>query len=431
MKKRAVVPTVATYHLFLSAFAEADPSLLNGVQRERAQKLYNDWNNLVSSGKAKADSRHGVFRSHPAAAYIDVLANIGEFQAIWDIYYQLESEGPLAPNEHVFTSMFLAISKRNVKDGEAVKEIRARNAEDAKLIWRQALLAAEKQPFPFDSHLVTAALRVLRHGGPAEHELAFTIISDHLGLQAPESVDTPRPDVKLDTRTVDAALSACIAAGRSDLVHHFTNTLINSKDRHRARAVTTSAMNYVLISHTTAGDARQAMGTIDWMLKESSLVGGLDVKPGNSSWSFAFRACVQAKDWATTKLLIRRLFGQDLNHWVIIPDAETVYLILNSAYVSEPGDRRAHQEQIQEALRILDRVVRRWSSARDRLAELQPTRAKRRLDFHNKLADLVKKVLLEFRGLQSSRRWSALGRRVDEMQASLSKDLIAPDQGGR
>ncbi|KAF8605364.1 hypothetical protein BDV93DRAFT_490711 [Ceratobasidium sp. AG-I] len=430
MKKRAVVPTVPTYNLFLSAYAEADPKVLTPLQRERAQKIYSDWTSLVLS--AKAGTSKGVDRSHPAAAYIDALANMGDFQAIWDVFYQLGSEGPLAPNEHVFTSMFLAIAKRNVQDEEGLAKIRARNAEDGKLIWRQVLRAVEKQPFPIDSHLVTSALRVLRHGGPAEHELAFTIIKDYLGLQAPDPsalVDISEPDVPLDTRAVDAALSVCMSADRHDLVHHFLNTLIHSKDPHRSRAVTTSAMKYALISYAAAGNTRQALETIDWMLRESGVRDGLDVKPGNSSWASAFRACIQTKDWSTAKALMQRLFGHDLRHWVTIPDAETMYLILHSAYVSKPSDRRSHELQIRETLSMIELVIRRWAPAPARLAEVQPARVKRRLDFHKKLADLVKQVLLEFEGLKNSSRWNALGRRLGEMQASLSDDPVAPNKG--
>lgn len=435
MKKRAVAPTIATYHSLLSAYAEADPSTLSPLKRERAQKIYNDWSNLVSSGKANTNK--GVHRSHPAAAYIDVLANMEEFQAIWDVFYQLESEGPLAPNEHVFTSMFLAIAKRNIKDGDDIVKIRARNAEDGKLVWRQVLRAVEKQPFPIDSHLVTSALRVLRHGGAAEHELAFSIIKDYLGLQAPDSpasnspaaVNTFKLNVPLDTRAVDASLSVCMSANRPDLVHHFLDTLIHSKDPHRSRAVTTSAMNYALISHATVGNTRQALETIDWMLRESSVRNGLDVRPGNSSWASAFRACAQAKDWTTTEALMQRLFGQDHGHWVIVPDAETVYLILRSAYVSQPSKEQSHEQQIREVLSIIDLVIRRWAPAQMRLAELQLTRAKRRLGFHKKLADLVRQVLLEFEGLQKSRRWNALSARLDEMQVSLSDDPTAPRKG--
>ncbi|KAG9104274.1 hypothetical protein FRC06_004024 [Ceratobasidium sp. 370] len=249
MKKRAIHPTIATFHIFLTAYARAAPEMLTPLQLERAEKFYNDWTHSISSGKNKETK--GAPRAHPAAAYIDVLANAGAYQKIWDVFYELESDGPLAPNEHVFTSMLIALTKRAGGADVDKQSARTRNAEDAKLVWRYVLRAAERQPFPIDAHLVTAALRALRHGGESEHGLAFSIIGEYLGLQSPGAsapLEPSRPKVEPNTHVLDAALAVCYSAERPDLAKHYINTLIHSKSPPRANAVTTSAMDHLIRS---------------------------------------------------------------------------------------------------------------------------------------------------------------------------------------
>ncbi|KAG8679268.1 hypothetical protein FRC08_017089, partial [Ceratobasidium sp. 394] len=131
MKKRAIQPTVATFHMFLTAYARAVPEMLTSIQLERAEKLYNDWAHLISSGQNKETK--DASRAHPAAAYIDVLANADAYQRIWDVFYELEPHGPLAPNEHVFTSMLIAFAKRTGGADVDKQSTRARNAQEAKL----------------------------------------------------------------------------------------------------------------------------------------------------------------------------------------------------------------------------------------------------------------------------------------------------------
>ncbi|KAG8765197.1 hypothetical protein FRC12_007633, partial [Ceratobasidium sp. 428] len=148
MKKRAIKPTATTFHILSTAYARAAPEILTSLQLDRAQKIYKDWSDLISSEEVEVKGKR-VIRSHPAAAYIDVLANAGEYQKIWEVYYELEGQGSLAPNEHVFTSMFIALAKR--VDGAEISPTERHNAstqsaQDATLIWRNVLRAVEQQP---------------------------------------------------------------------------------------------------------------------------------------------------------------------------------------------------------------------------------------------------------------------------------------------
>ncbi|KAG9125659.1 hypothetical protein FRC07_006722 [Ceratobasidium sp. 392] len=435
MKKRAIQPTVATFSIFLTAYAKADPEILTSIQLERAQKMYNDWSNLASSGQSKKPK--DLSGLHPAAAYIDVLANAGAYRKIWDVFYELDAQGPLAPNQHVFTSMFITFTKRAGRADTSTPDnqgIGAQDTQDAKLIWRNVIRSAERQPFPIDSHLVTAALRALRHGGEAEHELAFSIIGEYLGLQPPgstPSVEPSRSDAVLSVQALDATLAVCRSAGRLDLIKHYVDTLIHSKNPSRAGVVTTSAMDHLLFSYASVGNASRAQETIDWMLREAALPNGLDVRPGNGSWALAFRACVNAKDWNIAESLLNRMTRPHLQsrgerEWIILPDAETTYLILKAAYMSQPPDKRDHNRRLQAALQVVEFVSRIWvrrTSSLDQLAEVHPTRALRRLVFQNELVGLVETVLDKFTDLRDRRRWAPLRRQIGDIQVELPEGV--------
>ncbi|KAG8742261.1 hypothetical protein FRC10_001748 [Ceratobasidium sp. 414] len=432
MKKRAVRPTMTTFHIFLTAYARAAPEILTSLHLERAEKLHNDWAHLISSGQ-NTETKDAP-RAHPAAAYIDVVANAGAYQKIWDVFYELESQGPLAPNEHVFTSMLIAFTKRAGGADLDKQSVRARNAQDAKLVWRHVLRATERQPFPIDSHLVTAVLRALRHGGESEHELAFGIIGEYLGLPLPgvsAPVEPSGPKVELNPRALDAALAVCYSAGRPDLTKHYIDTLIYSKSPPRGNAVTTSAMDHLLSLYATSGSALQAQETIEWMLQESALSHGLDVRPGSGSWALAFRACAKAKDWNTAKSLLDRITRPVVQpggkkEWFVLPDAETTYFILKTAHISRPADRREGERQLWEALKVVEFVSKFWTRGTrrlDQLVEAHPTRALRRLAFQNQLVTLVNEVLSEFKHLGDHDRWAALRGHIEGIRVNLSEEV--------
>ncbi|KAH7343447.1 hypothetical protein B0J17DRAFT_713628 [Rhizoctonia solani] len=451
MKKRHIVPTVATYTTFMSAFAQAKPEVLTSLQLERVQKFYKDWIDQVLS--AGADNATTGTLVHPAAAYISVLANAKLYQSIWDTFYDLSLDGPLPPNQFVFTSMFIAFAKRttapndtttsndttpgtpdDVASGENIQatpdpsDVRMKNAQDARLLWRQVLRSLERRPFPVDSHLVVAALRALQHGGKPELDLGLSIIDEYLGLRAP---DAPVPSesakpLELNVRLLDSALSICNAAKRPDLARHFLDILTTPGHPQRS-IVSTGAMNILIEAYASLRDTAQIIQTIDWMIREGALPGGLSVIPGSSSWCIALRACLAAQDWDAAKTLTKRLASTTNSKRVI--DAETIYLVLKITYVLKPTNERLYERHLRQALDAVYYVVNVWpkesNSIQQAYAKINPGRVERRFVFQNALGDLVKKILSEFDGLRSIPGFDDLTYRLDQLRTKIPDKITA------
>lgn len=425
---------------FLSAYAKATPEALTSVQLEHAQKFYKAWVNIVLTSRTPSTLKRATV-VHPAAAYINVLSNAKSYQAIWDTFYELSPEGPLAPDQYVFTCMFVALAKRDTVEtptpsndtpsatstpSDDIRGARLRNAQDAKLLWRMTVRALERQPFPVDSYLLTAVLRALQGGGQAELELALNIINDYVGLHAP---DAPAPattvgsNLELNPRLLDASLAVCELAKRPDLICHFVEKLMAPEHPQRS-AVTTGAMNHLLDAYASQRNTLKIRRTIDWMLREGGVRGGLQVTPGSSTWCLAFRACLSAQDWPAAKALTKRLADTVESGRAI--DTETIYMVLKSAYVLKPDDERLHERQLRQALDAVYYVVNIWpKDPAAAHARHNPSRVERRLVFQNVLADLVKQILGEFDGLNTISVFHDLAFRLDNMRTDLPEELVA------
>lgn len=443
MKKRAVKPSSATYMAFLSAYAKANPEALTPVQLEHAQKFYKAWVDIVLTAPTPLALKYATV-VHPAAAYINVLSNAKSYQAIWDTFYELSPEGPLAPDQYVFTCMFVALAKRDTIDtptpsdgapsatsipSDNASSAKLRNAQDAKLLWRMTVRALERQPFLVDSYLLTAVLRALQGGGEAELELALSIINDYVGLRTPDApapTTTLNSNPELEPRLLDASLAVYNLAKRPDLTRHFVERLMAPEHPQRS-AVTTGAMNHLLKAYASQGDTLKIRRTVDWMLRESAVRGGLKVAPGSSTWCLAFRACLSARDWDAAKGLTKRLAGTVESGRTI--DTETIYMVLKSAYVLKPDDERQHERQLRQALDAVYYVVNIWpkdpATVHAEYARHNPGRVERRLVFQNALADLVKQILGEFDGLNTISVFHDLAFRLDNMRTDLSEELVA------
>lgn len=446
MKKRAITPTSATYSTFLFAYAQASPEILTSTQLERAKKFYDNWIHLISVAPTKTTFSVST-TVHPASAYISVLANANLYQSIWDTFYELDPESRIAPDQFVFTSMFVAIAKRGTNSiptdscgdsgstftlADNAPNDRVRNAQDAKLLWRMVLRALKRKPFPVDSHLLTAALRALQGGGQAELGLSLRIISDYVGLRAPDtpvpSTSLVDPKLELNNRLLGAVLEICHLAERPDLTKHFIETLIDQKYPHPQRScVTTGAMNHLLLAHASLGDTRKVKETISWMLREGGIPGGLEVAPGNSSWCLAFRACLSTGDWIAANALAKHLANTVKSKRTI--DAETIYLVLKSAYVLKPDDERLHEQHLCQALHAVRYVAASWPRntklLEERYTQLNSGRAERRLVFQNALGYLVGTILDEFDSIKSIVAFRRLAFMLGSLRCELPAKVVA------
>jgi hypothetical protein len=271
--------------------------------------------------------------------------------------------------------------------------------------------------------LLTAALRALHGGGQAGRELALSIIDDYIvtGLE-PSSKVTIKLD--LNFQLLDAVLSTFESAKRPEAIKRLVNTL--RVPSHLQRSVVTSgAMQYLLRALAEEKDTEGILRTIDWMLREAGVPGRLEVEPGSSAWSLAFRTCLATQDWSTTKQLTKRLAATMKKGRLI--DAETIYMVLKAAYELKPEDEQSHERQVRQALDAVHYVIHLWpkniGELHEEYAKVNPSRTERRLVFQNALGDLVKRLLDEFDGLHNVPAFHDLTCRLEELHTALPKNI--------
>src|ERR1700683_5373016 len=69
----------------------------------------------------------------PLAKYIKILGDAGDFQRIFDVYYAMDSDGPLSPNLDIFTAIFQVLSVRRYADGDGSAIFHNQNSPNTKL----------------------------------------------------------------------------------------------------------------------------------------------------------------------------------------------------------------------------------------------------------------------------------------------------------
>src|SRR6266545_5697987 len=177
MKRRGFTPTVRTFQTMFNGLARIKHWSTFTKQLQHAKALYQSYQKLVTA-LIKSNSNDPDI-SGPFASYIRILGNAGDYNAIFDVYYALEDEGPLARNHLVYTAMFQSI---HAAMGDT-PEGRTKVAADARLLWSQMLKVAQKNwEFVPDSYVVSSAIMALSGGSGIDHELAFKIIAEYYGL---------------------------------------------------------------------------------------------------------------------------------------------------------------------------------------------------------------------------------------------------------
>ncbi|KDR83746.1 hypothetical protein GALMADRAFT_219578 [Galerina marginata CBS 339.88] len=297
MKRRGFSPTTRTFQTFFNGLARIDHWSTHPKQLVNARSLYEAFQRHVSSLK-RHDPNDAELSIDPLAGYIRILGNAGLYQEVFDVYYAMDQDGPLAPNQFVFTAMFQAIAAAKNDTTEGSVKV----AADARMIWGQLIKASKKSPgFTPDSHTVVAALGALAGGNQPDHELALRLVTQYFGLETDKSVSKPGM-FPLQPESLAAILRLCNQSENYALATKFLQQVKRRPDDIGGVSILDRAhMEEVLRAELTlreTGLGYHAVETLEWMLRqEITGPNGPKIRPGMSTYNLVIQACRRSGDW--------------------------------------------------------------------------------------------------------------------------------------
>jgi hypothetical protein len=384
----------------------------------------------------------------PLAKYIKILGDAGDFQRIFNVYYAMDSEGPLSPNRDIFTAIFQVLSIRRNADSDEGVIFHNQNSSTAKLLWTQMEKASKKSPgFNIDSHLIAMAIRALSQGRPSDQVFALDIVRDRLGLVRPGETSVNFANTELSVHTLAAALESCNDMQKPRICIHYLQQVMHPRYsspqvvRSRAHIVDRGHIEQglkaygVLAKSGIPGQSIQAVETLQWMLRSEITQNNVKLRPRLLSFNFVLFVCRAQGDWAGATRTFHLLSGYQPGDFEdseaskktkpvmdvrsrgrnLAPDAEVMSSMVRTALATHiPAN-------IRQSLRMVDHFdIDRLLSARRISADSLPKKAaKLEAFFHEKLAvaldEAVNYLTKESRKLQADEempRWRHLQTRA-------------------
>ena len=310
MKRRGLSPTTRTYQTLFTGFSRVEHWPTHPTQLNHAHQLYDYFLKHLQAVKYHAPDSDELSIS-PLAKYIKILGDAGDFQRIFDVYYTMDSDGPLSPNRDIFTAIFQVLSVRRYADGDEGAIFHNQNGSTAKLLWMQMEKASKKSPgFAVDSHLIAMAIRALSRGRPADQELALDIVRDHLGLIRPGETPIKLANTELSVHTLAAVLESCNDMQKPKFCVHYLQQIMHPPSasthniRSRAHIIDRGHIEQALKAYTMLaqsaipGQSIQAVETLEWMLRSEITRSNANLRPRVMTFNLVLSACRAQADWS-------------------------------------------------------------------------------------------------------------------------------------
>ncbi|KAK1236566.1 hypothetical protein PQX77_000118 [Marasmius sp. AFHP31] len=285
MKRRGFSPNIRTFGSMLKGYSTIDDWSRCRKQFQHATSVYTATCDYLRSVREHDPSSKSLNVS-PIASYIRILGDNGRHQEIFDVFYAMDTTGPLAPDQYIFEAMFRGLR------AALNTETSSQHAASAKLLWTTMLKQQSKTGFSIDSHLVCAAISVLARGRPTDQQLAFDIAREYLGLEAPGS---PRAIAKipLSPTALAVVLDMCSFTRRWDYLSHIFERVAKEQPEIIDK---THLESYILghAAHGTPGRGARAYEALERFINRP---GRSAIQPSRSTLQSVIRACDSPDDW--------------------------------------------------------------------------------------------------------------------------------------
>ncbi|KII95203.1 hypothetical protein PLICRDRAFT_149719 [Plicaturopsis crispa FD-325 SS-3] len=460
MKRRGFSPTTRTYQTMLSGLSRIEHWPSYPRQLNHAHALYEYVVSHLEEVK-EHDPTSKDLTVQPIASYIKILGDAGLYQRVFDVFYAMDQDGPLSPDQFIFTSMLRALGRAATpltKNGESLSDdsVYQKNASDAKLLWRQMLKASQRSPgFTVDSYLVTAAIKAMSRGRRPDQDFALEIAGTYLGLIRPGQQQSPNAKtIPLTAPAFEAVLELCNHMDAPELCIHFTQQVIDrpggSDLIDRIHMEQTLKAHVALAARATEGHSYQALQALQWMLREEILgKNGPRLRPAASTFKLVLRACWHNCDWQSASKTFELMTGFRARDFKdadapgrkeykmekrskgrnLVPDADAMSCIVRTAWVS--GSRPI----MRQALRMFDlwgfehyfpphakaaAAGKETDGAPDQGRKADKNDAFYRMKLASALVDTVGKVDARARGGDEETQWVTIRRKADALVRAAS-----------
>ncbi|PPQ98504.1 hypothetical protein CVT24_003995 [Panaeolus cyanescens] len=366
MKRKGFSPSIRTFQTFFNGLSKIENWSVHTKQLNNARSFYEQYRRHVASVK-RSDPNDPSLSIDPLAGYIRILGNAGHYQEVFDVFYAMDKEGPLAPNQFIFTAMFQAIVAARGDTPEGSTKV----AADAKLLWSQMIKASKKgELFTPDSHTVVAAITALTGGTEPYHDMAFDIISQYYGLERNQPISKPGKLV-LQPEALFAILKFCNSTKNYQHTTQFWQQVKRRPDDIGGISILDRGHAEEVIKATLAlrepGVGYHSLDILEWMLRmEITSANGPKIRPALSTYSLVMQACWRGGEWSSALRTFELMTGYHSHDFMdgsvaavprldkrgqgrsLPPNAEFISSMVRAALI------RRNRADVRQALRIVD-----------------------------------------------------------------------------
>ncbi|TCD64330.1 hypothetical protein EIP91_004240 [Steccherinum ochraceum] len=403
---------------------------------EMTKQLYQDFVALVESAQESYSSDLKSMHNGPVNAYLKVLASTGQYDQMHTVFNTLPSTGPLAANEHTYTTVFQILSENAAKRGDFA---------DVRFLWRRL---TSSKTVSVDSHVLRAAISALSRGRREDHELALEIVRTHTGLDS--SAKSRNGSIPITAQLLQTILELCNRTQNYKDCVKWLQVVMDKRIAVEEEAhvpdranISQGLLAYVFLAYQSYWKARvpgseppQALSLVSYMIEkaEADQITGKAMEPTQQHFELLMAVCTHGYDWATLEMAFSLCTGWDLTAFRGLQQPSSPALKkrefkINTpvlSFVARAAIRTKDPEIAAQAVRILAFFLR--SNPYDRFEPLYDYLKSHRY-YKNEMASavlmldkMVKDRKRVFRDEEEERRWqvyvtSALSARKEAVEA--------------
>ena len=323
MKRRGFMPNVRTYATMMSGYATVDDWSLFKAQLGWVHIIYRQLKQHLKETHNLIDGRAGEsnasFILYPIALYISILGKAGKYRKAFDVFHELDMDGPLAPHPKVYSCLLSALANR-VDATDVGEEDIENSVSEAKYTWRRHMRSLDKQPQHYiEPRSVEAMIKLLsRTPKISDHLLMFDILRDICGLPGPDH--PPRPPVQkkveLTSWILNEILDGCLVAGRPDMAVHYAQSVMDNRVLRpilRARHLRKLLSAHITLAKNglaSPSGAENVAAWVEWMVAQDPARESEITTPNEQTVVCALEFCDRSKDMRSA-LRIARVMTSD------------------------------------------------------------------------------------------------------------------------
>ena len=310
----------------MSGYATVDDWRPLTKQLESVQSIYGMLKQHVEQTRNSvddpADESDTSYILYSIALYISILGNAGKYQKAFDVFHELDTDGPLTPSPKIYSSFLFVLANRvttDLEDSKAIEKL----VSDAKYIWRRQKRSLDREPeHNMEPRSVYAMIKILSCSSQAsDHKLMYDILRDTCGLPRPgekEKEDRPPPSQTVSPTKwiLQKVLDGCIAVDRPDMAVHYAQSVMDSRELRPilwAGHLSKFLRAHVLLARDEGSPSpsrsENAAEWVEWIVAQAPRE--QVIMPHQGTLVIALELCYRCRDMPSALRIIRAIMDSD------------------------------------------------------------------------------------------------------------------------